>query len=38
MWSPRGRFGDFWKGVKDVNSLAKEVLVLEAYVKGHWLR
>ena len=28
-WSPRGRFGDFWKTLRDCNSLIKEVRLLE---------
>src|SRR5437879_2858818 len=24
LWSPWGRFGDFWKSLKDFNSLARE--------------
>src|SRR5437867_11657048 len=29
VWSPYGRFGDFWKTLKDVTSLAREARALE---------
>jgi len=29
LWSPSGRFGDFWKTLSDANALAKEARVLE---------
>ena len=29
LWSPCGRFGDFWKTLRDSNSLAREVRLLE---------
>lgn len=28
-WSPSGRFGDFWKTLKDFQSLAKEARILD---------
>jgi hypothetical protein len=29
LWSPCGRFGDFWKTLRDFSSLAREVRLLE---------
>ncbi len=29
LWSPYGRFGDFWKTLRDLSSLAREVRLLE---------
>jgi hypothetical protein len=28
-WSPHGRFGDFWKTLKDFNALAREARLME---------
>ena len=34
QWSPWGRFGDFWKTLKDFSSLARETHKLERLRKG----
>lgn len=34
QWSPWGRFGDFWKTLKDFSSLAQEARKLECLRKG----
>lgn len=34
QWSPWGRFGDFWKTLKDFSSLAREAHKLEHLRKG----
>jgi hypothetical protein len=33
LWSPYGRFGDFWKPMKDITSLAREAHALERFRK-----